>query len=203
MISGQEFFLACITEHGYQGSIRVDRYAIRVTPIYSVYGIVHQRAIQRLRVPQGFSGLIQLLTELPFVESLTNSRRQLCDAVSLHVIKNTVSSQLRDGLTSHRAGHKQQWNIPHLLMEDLQRLGTLYTRARVLGNYHIVGLGVQLFGTLCEVQDEICVQYELRLFQLFQAVLYYLRITVDEEHSKGPAPVKSRTAHSENRQIRP
>ncbi|MGB7140184.1 MAG: hypothetical protein WA857_05565 [Candidatus Acidiferrum sp.] len=55
------------------------------------------------------------------------------------------------------------------------------TGTGVLGNHHIVGLGVKPLATLREIQNKIGVHDELRPFQLFQAILYDFSIAVDEK----------------------
>jgi hypothetical protein len=72
---------------------------------------------------------------------------------------------------------------------------------RVLGNHHIVGLGVEPLGALCQVQNEIGANEELRFFQFLQAVLYYFRLAMDKKDTQGPAPVRRCAFRSEVREI--
>jgi hypothetical protein len=140
-------------------------------------------------MPQRLSGYFQLLAQLLFVQRLTYSHGQTSDMFSFNVIESAIGSQLRDGLISHGRGDEKQGNLLQLLMEDLQRPGAFQTWTRILGNDNVVRLRAKALGTLCQIQNEISAHNELRLFQLFQAVVHHLCIAVDEKDAHGAASV--------------
>src|SRR5579872_4483496 len=88
----QEFRFGCIAEHRQERLVGVENLSFRITPAYSVSGVVDQRSIQRLRMPQGLSGLLQLRAQLPFVQCPANSHGQLSKVLSFNVIKSTISN---------------------------------------------------------------------------------------------------------------
>ncbi|HXM94747.1 MAG TPA: hypothetical protein VOA64_10955, partial [Candidatus Dormibacteraeota bacterium] len=49
----------------------------------------------------------------------------------------------------------------------------------------------ELFGALCEVQNEIGSDLELSLLELLQATVNRIRIPVYEKHAKGTASVRT------------
>src|SRR5713226_5502749 len=51
----QYFLFGFIAEHCQESLVDVEKFSFRVAPAYPVGGILHQRAIQRLRMSQGFS----------------------------------------------------------------------------------------------------------------------------------------------------
>src|ERR1700674_4713085 len=53
----QESLFGFIAQHRQESLVDVEKLPFRIAPAYSVSGILHQRPIQRLRMPQGFSGL--------------------------------------------------------------------------------------------------------------------------------------------------
>ena len=54
-------------------------------------------------------------------------------------------------------------------------------RAGVLGYDDVVGSRLKIFRALCQVQSEIGADSELSLFQFFQAGIYCVRITVNDQ----------------------
>src|SRR4029077_1049360 len=91
-IRRQYFLLGFIAEHRQERLVDVKKLSLRVAPAYSVGGILHQRAIQRLRMPQGFSGLFQFGPQFLFVQDSANGHGQLSEMLSFNVIESTVTS---------------------------------------------------------------------------------------------------------------
>jgi hypothetical protein len=90
-----------------------------------------------------------------------------------------------------RAGQEQQGDLPHHAVEESQGLRSLPTRAGVLGNDDIVRLGSELFGALCEAQNEIGSDFELALLEFLQATVNRIRIPVYEKHAKRTASMRT------------
>src|SRR5580704_18582266 len=112
----QKLLFAFVTEHSYQRLVNVDRCAVGIASVYTVSGIVHQRAIERLRVSQGDSSLFQLLAEFLLVESPANCHGQLRDVLSCHAVERAVGSDLYNGLTPLRTGYEKQGDLLKLLL---------------------------------------------------------------------------------------
>jgi hypothetical protein len=88
------------------------------------------------------------------------------------------------------------------LMEELQSLRSFPTWAGVLGYNNIIRVGTELFFALCQVQNEIATDGELRFLELLQAGVYSVCIAMDEKNTKGTAPVRSCALRMETLQIR-
>jgi hypothetical protein len=76
-------------------------------------------------------------------------------------------------------------------MEALQRSGSFQARAGVLGNHHVIRLGLKLLETLCQVQNQIGAYHELRLLQFFQAAIYYFCITMNKKNPERMTSVRN------------
>jgi len=87
-------------------------------------------------------------------------------------------------------------------MEELQSLGPFPIRAGVLRNDDIIRLGSELFCALCQRQNAIGANSELRFFELLQAVFYRVGISVDEKDAQGPASVGCRAIRTATPLIR-
>jgi hypothetical protein len=61
---------------------------------------------------------------------------------------------------------------------------------------------VQSFGALPQIQNEIGAHRELRFFQLFEAVVHYLCIAMDEKNSERAPSVRSLALRPAIRQVR-
>ena len=68
-------------------------------------------------------------------------------------------------------------------MKELQCLRSLEARAGVLDDNDIVGLGAELCRALCQVQNQIGSHSELPLFELLQAAVYRVCVTVNEKNA--------------------
>lgn len=97
---------------------------------------------------------------------------------------------------------EEQGDLLHRLMEELQSLRSFPTRTGVFGNHYIVRLGVKPFRTLCQVQDKIGADGELRFIELLQAAVYRVCITVNEKDAEGGASVGRRALRAHTPLIR-
>jgi hypothetical protein len=64
--------------------------------------------------------------------------------------------------------------------KELQYLQSLAARTGVLDDDDIIGLGSELFGALCQVQNKIGSDSELPFLKLLQAAVYRVCVTVNE-----------------------
>src|ERR1700730_3320563 len=87
----QQLFFDFVAQHRQESLVDVEKLSFRIAPAYSVSGIVHQRAIQRLRMPQGLSSLFQLRAQFLFVYDSANGHGQLSEMLPLNVIERTMS----------------------------------------------------------------------------------------------------------------
>jgi len=90
-IRRQQIFFGFIAKHRHESLVDAEEFSFRIASAYSVSGILHQRAIQRLRMPQGLSGLFQFGAQSLFVQDPTNRHGQLSDVLSFYVIECTIS----------------------------------------------------------------------------------------------------------------
>jgi hypothetical protein len=90
-IRRQESFLGFVAKHRQERLVDVEKLSFRIAPAYTVSWIIHQGAIQRLRMPQGLSSFFQLRAQFLFVYGSAHGHGQLREMLLLNVIERTMS----------------------------------------------------------------------------------------------------------------
>ncbi len=151
---------------------------------------------------QGSAHSFQLLAEVLLVERLANSQGQLSEMLPFDAVENTVSGQLRERFTCQPSRHKEKRNLPYSLMKELQTLWASPTRAWELGHHDLIRLGAKLLRALLQGRNGVGADDELRFRELLQAVVYDLRIVVNEKDADMAEPVRGPDLRPETDQVR-
>jgi len=189
-IGGQKLISGGVAQHGDEGEIDVEEFAIRAATVYSIGRIVDQRAIKGLRVLQGFLRILKLLAEFLFIQRPPDRHGQLGEVFALDALESAARIQLLEGQNFAGGGQEDDGNLDCHLRKNLQTLGSLAAGTRVFDENDIVETGRLEWGELGDVQDKIGSDGELSLFQLLQAGVNYFGLTVNEQDAKGTPSVR-------------
>jgi hypothetical protein len=104
-------------------------------------------------------------------------------------IVSAIRRQSRPGLSSQAGSHEDQWDAPHHLAKNFQRLGSAPVGAGIFRHDQVKRLFTKLFDTLPQGQDDIRMNRELRPLELLQARVDFVGIAVNEKDPQGRPPI--------------
>jgi hypothetical protein len=125
LIRRKEFLFGRIAKHRDQCLIHVEQFSLAITPVDSIGGIVLERPIQRLRMPQCFFCLCQFFPQLLVIQRPTNHHRQVSDIFSFNVLERALSCQFHDRFAPRSGRQKNNGDLLEGLMKQLQYLRSL------------------------------------------------------------------------------
>ena len=97
---------------------------------------------------------------------------------------------MREGFRA-QFGDEQHWHMLDRLIEKSRCLEGVEGRYRVFGEYHVIGMIMELLPALRQRGNHIGANNETGLLELLQATLHDLCITVHEQDANVPQAVGS------------
>src|SRR6266404_7274072 len=90
----------------------------------------------------------------------------MSDTFSFDVLEHTFRCKFHHGIASKSGCQKNNRDLLEGLMKKLQRLRSVAVRTEVLNDDDVIRLGTKLFRALCQVQNTIGADRELRFLEL-------------------------------------
>src|SRR5271157_5710021 len=148
MVGGKKIRFGIVAKHGQESLVDGEKLSRGIAAANTVGGIVHQGAVEGLRVAQGFFRVFQFGAQSSFVEDAANSQGQLRDMFAFHELENTLRGDLRKGFHANVESQEDQGDLLDHLMKELQTRGALEAGTGEFGDDDIVGLREELSLTL-------------------------------------------------------
>jgi len=191
-----------MAKHCDQCLIHVEQFPLGITPVDSVRGIIFEGPIERLRMPQCAFRLCQFFPQFLVIQRPTNYQRQVSDMFLLNVLERAFSCQFYDGFASNSGRQKNKRELLEGLMKELQHLRSLAVRTGILNDDDVIALGSELLMALCQVQNTIGTDRELRFLELLHTGSDRVRVAMNEKGAKRAASVGWRALRAYTYMIR-
>jgi hypothetical protein len=131
--------------------------------------------------------LCQFFPQFLVIQRPTNHHRQVSDIFSLYVLERAFSRQFPDSLASKSGRQKNNRDLLEGLMKKLQYLRSIALRTEVLNDDDVIRLGSELFFALCQVQNTIGGDCELRFLELLHTGIDRIPVAMYKKGAKRAA----------------
>jgi hypothetical protein len=111
---------------------------------------------------------------------------------SFNVLERAFRCQFQEGFASKSGSQKNKRDLLEGLMKKLQHLRSLAVRTGVLNDDDVIRLGPELLPALCQVQNTIGADRELRFLELLHTGINRVRVAMCEKGAERTTSVERR-----------